>query len=152
MPNKIPVSVLVLIHTRQLEVLLIERADHQGFWQSVTGSQDPGETLRETAAREVGEETGIRVAADDLDDWQVQNRYEIYPFFLHRYPPGVTHNTEHIFGLQLPCRQPVRLAPNEHVAFEWMPWEAAADRVRSWSNRDAIRLLPEMIQRFPQRS
>jgi dATP pyrophosphohydrolase len=152
MPNKIPVSVLVLIHTPLLDVLLIERADHRGFWQSVTGSQDPGETLRETATREVLEETGIRVAADDLDDWQVQNRYEIYPFFLHRYPPGVTHNTEHIFGLQLPSRQPVRLAPNEHVAFEWMPWEAAADRVRSWSNRDAIRLLPEMIQRFPQRN
>ncbi len=108
MPNKIPVSVLVLIHTPLLDVLLIERADHRGFWQSVTGSQDPGETLRETATREVLEETGIRVAADDLDDWQVQNRYEIYPFFLHRYPPDVTHN--------------------------------------------AIRLLPEMIQRFPQRS
>jgi dATP pyrophosphohydrolase len=151
MPNKIPVSVLVLIHTPVLEVLLIERADHPDFWQSVTGSQDPGETLRETAAREVAEETGIPVAPDDLDDWQVQNRYEIYPFFRHRYPPGVTHNTEHVFGLWLPSRRPVTLAPNEHVAFEWMPWESAAERVRSGSNRDAIRLLPEMVRRFPPR-
>ena len=108
MPHKIPFSVLVLIHTSALEVLLIERADHPGFWQSVTGSLDPGETLRQTAVREVFEETGIAVAPEDLDDWQVENRYEIYPFFRHRYPPGVTHNTEHVFGLpcfwcELPC-------------------------------------------------
>ena len=151
MPHKIPVSVLVLIHTPALEVLLIERADHPDFWQSVTGSQDPGETLRETAAREVGEETGIPVAPDDLDDWQIQNRYEIYPFFRHRYPPGVTHNTEHVFGLWLPSHRPVTLSPKEHVAFAWMPWESAAERVRSGSNRDAIRLLPEMVRRFSPR-
>jgi dATP pyrophosphohydrolase len=150
MQKKIPVSVLVLIHTPELDVLLIERADHPGFWQSVTGSQNRGETLRETAVREVLEETGIRVTADQLDDWQVENRYEIYPFFRHRYPPGVTHNTEHVFGLRLRERQPITLSPSEHVAFEWMPWESAAERVRSWSNREAIRRLPEMIRRFPR--
>jgi dATP pyrophosphohydrolase len=142
MPHKIPISVLVLIHTPALEVLLMERADHGGFWQSVTGSQDPGETLRETAAREVLEETGIPVLPDELDDWGVENRFEIYPFFRHRYAPGVTHNTEHVFGLCMPAARPVTLAPSEHVAFEWLPWTVAAERVRSWSNRDAILLLP----------
>jgi len=147
---KIPESVLVVIHTVDGQVLLLERADHPGFWQSVTGSRHAGETLRETAAREVLEETGIRVAANDLDDWQVENRFEIYPFFRHRYPPGVTHNTEHVFGLRLPLRRPVTLAPQEHIAFEWMDWESAAERVRSWSNRDAIRLLPERVRHLPQ--
>jgi len=37
---KKPVSVLVLIHTPDLGVLLLERAAHPGFWQSVTGSQE----------------------------------------------------------------------------------------------------------------
>lgn len=152
MPHKIPVSVLVLIHTPGREVLLMERADHPGFWQSVTGSQDPGETLRETAAREVREETGLRIVPDELDDWNIQNRYEIYPFFLHRYAPGVRHNVEHVFGLRLPNTQPVTLAPAEHVAFEWLPWAVAAERVRSWSNRDAILLLPQMLERFPVRA
>lgn len=152
MPHKIPVSVLVLIHTPGREVLLMERADHPGFWQSVTGSQDPGETLRETAAREVWEETGLRIVPDGLDDWNIQNRYEIYPFFLHRYAPGVRHNVEHVFGLCLPNTQPVTLAPAEHVAFEWLPWAVAAERVRSWSNRDAILLLPQMLERFPVRA
>ena len=151
MTHKIPISVLVLIHTPELDVLLLERADYPDFWQSVTGSQDHGESLAETAVREVGEETGIAITAADLDDWKVQNRYEIYPFFSHRYAPGVTHNTEHVFGLRLPARRPVSVAPREHVAFEWLPWEAAAERVRSWSNRDAIRLLPEMIRRFSAR-
>lgn len=151
MPHKIPISVLVLIHTPAREVLLMERADQPGFWQSVTGSQDPGETLRETATREVWEETGIRIAVDQLDDWGVENRYEIYPFFLHRYAPGVTHNTEHVFGLRLPAARPVTLAPAEHVAFEWLPWVVAAERVRSWSNRDAILLLPQMMERFRAR-
>lgn len=148
MSNKIPVSVLVLIHTPGREVLLMERADIPGFWQSVTGSQDPGESLMETAVREVKEETGLDVEPGQLDDWKVQNRFEIYPFFHHRYPPGVTHNTEHVFGLLLPAPQPITLAPEEHVRAEWLAWDAAAEKVRSWSNRDAIRLLPDMVRRF----
>ena len=142
-PHKIPVSTLVVIHTPALEVLLLERADHPGFWQSVTGSQDEGESLRETATREVSEETGIDARAYRLDEWNLQNVYEIYPVWRHRYAPGVTHNTEHVFGLEVPGRLAVTLAPREHLAFEWVPWREAADRVFSWSNRKAILMLPD---------
>ena len=55
-PPKIPESVLVVIHTPDLQVLLIERADKPGFWQSVTGSKDTlEESLHETARREVAD-------------------------------------------------------------------------------------------------
>ena len=143
MSHKIPVSTLVVIYTPALDVLLLERADHPGFWQSVTGSQDEGESLRETAAREVAEETGLDAAKYDLAEWNLQNVYEIYPVWRHRYAPGVTHNTEHVFGLRVPHPLPVRVAPREHLAAEWVPWRAAADRVFSWSNRKAILMLPE---------
>ena len=151
---KIPQSVLVVIHTPALEVLLIERADKPGFWQSVTGSLDePDEPLATAAAREVQEETGIAVgspvspgspgiAAAALQDWRLQNVYEIYPVWRHRYAPGVTHNTEHVFGLCVPAGTPVRLAPREHVAYEWLPWREAADRCFSPSNAEAILQLP----------
>ena len=142
---KIPVSVLVVIHTRALDVLLIERADHPGFWQSVTGSQDPGESLTQTAVREVAEETGIDAGLHLLSDWGRQNVYEIYPVWRHRYAPGVTHNTEHVFGLTLADRVPVKLAEREHLAHVWLPWEQAAEKVFSHTNRDAIRLLPGRI-------
>lgn len=142
-PAKIPVSALVVIHTPALEVLLLERADHPGFWQSVTGSQHAGETLRETAIREVAEETGIDAARYDLTEWNLQNVYEIYPVWRHRYAPGVTHNTEHVFGLRVPGRLPVRVAPREHLAAQWLPWREAAERVFSWSNRRAILMLPD---------
>jgi dATP pyrophosphohydrolase len=141
--HKIPVSTLVVIHTAALEVLLLERADHPGFWQSVTGSQHEGETLRETAIREVGEETGLDAARYALSDWNLQNVYEIYPVWRHRYAPGVTHNTEHVFGLEVPEAMPIRVAPREHLAAQWLPWREAADRVFSWSNRKAILMLPE---------
>src|ERR1044071_8093170 len=95
---KTPVSVLVVIHTADLRVLLLERADRAQFWQSVTGSQDAGETLQQTARREVFEETGIDASRFDLLDWHKQNRYEIYPHWRHRYAPGVMHNTEHVFS------------------------------------------------------
>lgn len=140
---KIPVSTLVVVYTPELDVLLIERADHPGFWQSVTGSQDPGETLVQTAAREVGEETGIDAARHALADWQVSNVYEIYAIWRHRYAPDVTHNTEHVFGLRVPQRLEVRLAPKEHLHFRWLPWQEAAQEVFSWSNRQAILMLPE---------
>jgi dATP pyrophosphohydrolase len=142
-PDKVPVSTLVVIHTPANEVLLLERADRPGYWQSVTGSQDPGETLRETAVREVAEETGLDALQFELTDWNLQNVFEIYPIWRHRYAPGVTHNTEHVFGLRVPGPVEVKVAPREHLAAMWLPWQEAADRVFSWSNRKAILMLPE---------
>ena len=140
---KIPVSTLVVVHTAALDVLLLERAGHPGFWQSVTGSQDPCETLRETAIREVREETGLDAARYLLEDWNLHNEFEIYPVWRHRYAPGITHNTEHAFSLRLPERLPVRIAPGEHTAFQWLAWCEAAEKVFSWTNRQAILMLPE---------
>jgi dihydroneopterin triphosphate diphosphatase len=140
---KIPVSTLVVIYTSALDVLLLERADHPGFWQSVTGSQDEGESLRDTAIREVAEETGIDARRYRLEDWNLQNVYEIYPVWRHRYAEGVTHNTEHVFGLELPGPVPVKVAPREHLSAQWLPWAEAAQRVFSWSNRKAVLMLPE---------
>ena len=141
-PNKIPRSTLVVIHTAKLEVLLIERADHPGYWQSVTGSQEVDETLTQTATREVMEETGIDARRFALRDWQKQNVYEIYPIWLHRYAPGTTHNTEHVFGLQLPDRVSVTLHAREHLQFVWLAYEKAASLCFSHSNREAILDLP----------
>jgi dATP pyrophosphohydrolase len=150
-PYKIPESVLVVIHTRDLEVLLIERADQPGYWQSVTGSLDrPDEPLALTCRREVAEETAIDLdaAGGELVDWQLANVYEIYPVWRHRYAPGVTHNTEHVFGLTLPVRVPVALNPREHLAYAWLPWREAADRCFSPSNAEAILQLPRLVPRF----
>jgi dATP pyrophosphohydrolase len=140
---KIPVSVLVVIHTPDLKVLLLERADHPGYWQSVTGSQDEGETLEQTAVREVAEETGLDARRHVLTDWRLQTQYEIFPEWRWRYAPGVTHNTEHVFGLMLPAPCDVLVAPREHLSFLWLPWQEAAQRCFSWSNAAAIRRLPE---------
>ncbi len=140
---KIPVSVLVVVYTADLQVLLLERADRPGFWQSVTGSQNPGETLLETAIRELHEETGLDAVRHGLTDWRKQNQYEIYPSWRHRYAPGVTHNTEHVFGLMLAQPQAVIIAPREHLRYEWLPWRQAADKVFSWSNAEVIRELPQ---------
>jgi dihydroneopterin triphosphate diphosphatase len=141
-PYKIPRSTMIVIHNDALEVLLIERTDHAGYWQSVTGSQDEGESLFETATREVMEETGIDVRAHTLTDWKVENVYEIYAIWRHRYAPNVTHNTEHVFGLAVSGRVPIKLNPREHLQHVWLPVEKAAPLCFSWSNREAILSLP----------
>ncbi|MDH4190700.1 MAG: dihydroneopterin triphosphate diphosphatase [Betaproteobacteria bacterium] len=139
---KLPVSVLVVIHTTALDILLLERASHPGYWQSVTGSIDyPDEPLEETASREVMEETGIDVGTGRLIRWNVINSFEIMGQWRHRFAPGTTHNTEYVFSIELAKRVPVRLAPQEHLAFAWLDWRTAAERCFSWSNRDAIRML-----------
>jgi len=146
---KIPVSVLVVIHTSALEVLLLERADRPGFWQSVTGGRHEGETLLDTAVRETREETGLDATRYALTDWQKTNQYEIYRRWRSRYAPGVTHNTEHVFGLLVPEPLNVTLEPREHLRYEWLPWRAAADRAFSWSNAEAIRELPRRAANAP---
>lgn len=138
---KQPVSVLVLIHTPAHEILLLERASHAGYWQSVTGSREGDEALADTARREVGEETGIDTSAHRLVDWKLANRFEIFEEWRYRYAEGVTHNLEHVFSLEVPGRLAVRLAADEHTAALWLPWQEAADKVFSWTNRDAILLL-----------
>jgi dATP pyrophosphohydrolase len=150
-PFKIPESVLVVIHTTDRQVLLIERADHPGYWQSVTGSKDAvDEPLVTTAQREVLEETGIAIGSptvplERLRDWRLSNVYEIYPVWRHRYAPGVTRNTEHVFGLQVPRDVPVRLSPREHLRYQWLPWQAAADACFSPSNAEAVLQLPRFM-------
>ena len=144
MSFKLPVSVLVVVHTAALDVLLLERAARTGYWQSVTGSLDrPDEMLEATAAREVREETGIDAARGRLERWNAVNIFEIYTQWRHRYAPGVTHNTEHVFSLALPERLPVEISLAEHTAYQWLPWRDAAQLCFSWSNRAAIlRLAP----------
>ena len=143
-PFKIPQSVLVVIHTPALEVLLINRADAANFWQSVTGAKDrEDESFLETAIREVAEETGINCAAGTLRDWQLENVYDIYPRWQHRYAPGIRRNTEHVFGLTVPPGTAVTLNPREHTAYQWLPYRQAADTCFSPSNAEAILMLPE---------
>ncbi|HEX6018464.1 MAG TPA: dihydroneopterin triphosphate diphosphatase [Burkholderiaceae bacterium] len=147
---KIPESVLVVIHTPALQVLLIERADKPGYWQSVTGSKNrPDEPLADTCVREVAEETRIAIGSGAvprgaLHDWQLVNVYEIYPVWRHRYAPGVTHNTEHVFGLTVPAGTTVTLNPREHLRHLWLPYRDAADRCFSPSNAEAILHLPRL--------
>lgn len=136
----------MVIHTAALDVLLIRRADACEFWQSVTGSKDTlDEDFRATAAREVAEETGIKVPPSQLRDWQLENIYAIYPQWLHRYAPGVRYNREHLFSLQVPVGIPVVLSPREHTACRWLPRHAAAQACFSPSNAEAILMLPRFL-------
>jgi dATP pyrophosphohydrolase len=145
MGYKRPVSVLVVIHTPEAQVLLIERAAQPGFWQSVTGSQEESDaSLLRTAQREVREETGIAAPQSAFVDWRLSNTYEIYPAWRHRYGPGVSHNTEHVFSLCVRAGTPVRLSPREHRAQQWLDRLAAADACFSASNSEALLLLPRL--------
>ncbi|MCB1948334.1 MAG: dihydroneopterin triphosphate diphosphatase [Burkholderiales bacterium] len=147
---KLPVSVLVVIHTLDLDVLLLERTGHPGYWQSVTGSQHHGESLRQTALREIREETGLNPCDYPLSDWETEYRYEIFKEWRWRYAPDITHNTEHVFSLCLPEKEAITIAPEEHLNYLWLPWRKAADKVFSWSNAETIRNLPQHLSEMDE--
>ncbi len=146
MAFKKPISSLVLIYTENFKVLLMERSDKRGFWQSVTGSLEENETPRDAAIREVFEETGIDSTQYHLEDWQLSHIYEIYAHWRYRYAPDITHNTEHIFALKVPASIPIQLSADEHVQYLWIDWRDAMDKVFSWTNVEAIKKLAEIHQ------
>mgnify|MGYP000908650288 FL=1 len=149
---KRPESVLVVLHDGQGRALMLERVSPPGFWQSVTGSLEEGETPFATALREVAEETGILLAPEELKDWHTQNEYEIYEHWRHRYAPGVTRNTEHVFSACIPAASPVCLSAREHRAYRWLPLAEAASLAFSPSNREALlRLAAETEGRLPEK-
>ena len=149
---KRPESVLVVLHDGQGRALMLERVSPPGFWQSVTGSLEEGETPFATALREVAEETGILLAPEELKDWHTQNEYEIYEHWRHRYAPGVTRNTEHVFSACIPAAGPVRLSAREHRAHRWLPLAEAANLAFSPSNCEALlRLAAETEGRLPEK-
>ena len=137
MPYKRPESVLVVIHTSEGEVLVLNRKDVPGYWQSVTGSLEDGETPRETAVREVFEETGIKVA-ENLVDCHTQNLFTIPPAWKHRYAPDVVYNKEYVFTLLLQKREKIIINQEEHSAYLWLTKSEAILRISSSTNREAV--------------
>ncbi|MBL8506967.1 MAG: dihydroneopterin triphosphate diphosphatase [Chitinimonas sp.] len=147
-PYKRPESVLVVVYTPELQSLIIERTDYKDAWQNVTGSLEDDETPRQTAIRELQEELGIDASQHELQDWGITNEWEIFEIWRHRYAPGVTMNTEHVFGLLVSERFEPQLAPREHTGWLWRDWNVAAEAVFSPSNAEALRMLPEMAEKF----
>jgi len=134
---KRPESVLVVIYTAEGEVLMLERQQPAGYWQSVTGSLEWGEVAPAAAVREVREETGLDVA-QTLLDCGYSNRFEIIPAWRARYAPDVRVNTEHVFAVQYATRRAVHINPAEHVGYQWLPRDQAVARASSRTNREAI--------------
>lgn len=143
---KIPVSILVIIYTKDMEILLLHRKDKKNFWQSVTGSIEEGESPVNAAKRELLEETGIDHKEFLLLDWKFSQQYEIFPHWRYRYEPNVTHNIEHVFSVELPEKIIVNLEPSEHKEYKWVPLHDAIKEVFSGTNADALKKLYEIKQ------
>ncbi|HEX7029107.1 MAG TPA: dihydroneopterin triphosphate diphosphatase [Gammaproteobacteria bacterium] len=135
-----PESVLVIVATDANEVLLLRRRDPRGYWQSVTGSLEQGESAIAAARRELHEETGLAAGAG-LEDTGLVNEFEIIPPWTARYAPGTKTNREHVYLLQLRERPAIELDPREHVEYRWLLPPDAVALASSSTNRDAIRRL-----------
>lgn len=139
MSYKRPESVLIVVYTDRLDCLVLNRVDPPGFWQSVTGTLRWGEGHAAAAARELAEETGLDPAG--LEDAGLRQRFPILPAWRHRFAPGVEENLEHLWYLRLLEACEIRLNAAEHSEYRWLPAAAAAAKVSSWTNRNAIERL-----------
>ena len=140
MRHLLSACLLTLCSVAHAEVIDIDNAQLEKLIQS-------GVPVIDIRLQREWEETGIVASQDALKDWRQSNLFEIFAEWRHRYAPGVTHNTEHVFSLEVPATQAIFIAPAEHSNYQWLPWQEAAAKCFSWSNRDAILMLPEKILR-----
>jgi dihydroneopterin triphosphate diphosphatase len=134
---KRPESVLVLVYTPDAEILILERRQPTGFYQSVTGSLEWGEGHAEAALRELREETGLDPETSPAP-CHLEADFEIHPAWRHRFPPGTESNHETVFCWRAPGPLPIRINPDEHVSWQWLPFDRALEAMSSWTNRRAL--------------
>ena len=139
-----PESVLVLVYADDRQVLLLRRVSPFDFWQSVTGSLEPGESPAETARRELLEETGLS-GEGRLIDTGTRRAFTIDPRWRNRYAPGVTENVEYEWRYRLPRPLAITADPAEHSEWQWVAIDDAIRQVWSWTNREALERLREEL-------
>lgn len=132
---KRPESVLVVVYTRDRQVLLLRRHQPTYFWQSPAGSMKWNETPAVAAQRELCEETSLEAT---VLKWLGKHSYIIYPMWRQRYAPGVIENTEHMFHLELNAVQEIVMDSREHSEYRWLSQQEAALLAYSYTNRVAI--------------
>ena len=134
--KKIPISVLIIVYTKNKDILLLNKKGKDSMWQSITGSLQINEKPLDAAKRELFEETGI--VSNNIIDCKKEHIFEIYEMWRHKYEDGITHNTEHVFKLELDDIIDIKLDSDEHDSFEWVTRVKAAEKVFSHTNRQAI--------------
>jgi lipoyl(octanoyl) transferase len=114
----------------EAQVLVMRRTPERGgFWQIVTGRLEQGESPEQAAARELEEETGLRVPVRDL-------RYR-HSFALGELlPPRLVEETG--FAAWCPEDQAVRLG-SEHDAQEWLDVRSALERLPFGGLRETVK-------------
>jgi dATP pyrophosphohydrolase len=144
-PRSVQVVIFAGTSSDRYYLLLRRVASHGGFWQSVTGSLEVGETHTQAAIREVREETGIDSAGDELIKLGVINTFEIAPQWRGKYAPGVVQNEEICFSLKVD-RCEVLIDSREHDAYLWESYDRSIDMLYWDSSKRAFaaaRLLAE---------
>ncbi|MGI9201562.1 MAG: dihydroneopterin triphosphate diphosphatase [Woeseiaceae bacterium] len=132
-----PISVLVVVVSDDGYALLLRRQEPFDFWQSITGSLQPGETHADAARRELFEETGMSDAGA-LRFSGVSRQFVIDPRWREKFATSAVENVEFEWHYRLPARTEVQICEDEHSDFCWLPVKEAAQKVWSWTNRDAL--------------
>ena len=135
---RIPISVLVVVHTDDAQVLLLRRAEPFDFWQSITGSLQIGEDHADAAKRELLEETGL-TDEGELQYSGVNRQFVIDSRWRDRFEPGTVENVEFEWHYRVATPVEITICDDEHSEYCWLPMADAAKKVWSWTNRAALK-------------
>ena len=127
------------------EVLLLERIPARGgFWQTLTGRRELGESPLQTVLREIHEETGFSPRLEEVVDLGYAHSFALDPSLVpgsaEQPPRPPIFVREQAYGLRVsPGSEPV-LDPREHGAHRWLPLEDALLKLPFAGLRRAARM------------
>jgi len=147
LPIQVAIYIVRPIENGGHEYLMLHRVlPRLSFWQPVTGGVESGETIEQTARRELAEETGF--PPDDLRPVGFTYSFPPDEFFKNVYETPPDEIVVHVFVARVPSGAEPKIDAVEHDEYQWCSYDQALDLLHWWDDKESIKQVAAFLNKY----